>query len=176
MPIAAPFVLVLVFITVDIAADLIAGASWLHVSGETAIVGLAALGLAALARHALATRTQLEAEVRGLRGINERWQNDALRWEAEARTAVRGFSDAVNAEFERWHLTTAEREVALLLLKGMSLKEVAGARGTSERTVRQQAATVYSKAGVEGRAELASYFLDALTLPEIPPTNSPRRD
>ena len=62
-------------------------------------------------------------------------------------------------QFGRWALTDAERGVALLLLQGLSHKEIASARDTSERTVRQQALAVYRKAGVHSRAELAAFFL-----------------
>ena len=80
------------------------------------------------------------------------------------------FGRAFDAELYRWELdhflewgleawkggrlSPAEREVGLLLLKGLSLKEVAETRQTSERTVRQQALAVYRKAGLAGRAEL----------------------
>ena len=57
---------------------------------------------------------------------------------------------------------SAEREIGLLLLKGLSLKEVADVRGTSERTVRQQAQQLYRKGGLAGRTELAAYFLEDL--------------
>ena len=48
------------------------------------------------------------------------------------------------------------------MLKGMSLKEIAIARDTSEATVRQQAQAIYRKSGLSGRAELAAYFLESL--------------
>jgi len=38
----------------------------------------------------------------------------------------------------------------MLLLKGLSLKEIATVRGTGERTVREQARAVYRKAGLTG--------------------------
>jgi DNA-binding CsgD family transcriptional regulator len=71
----------------------------------------------------------------------------------------------MDRQFDRWALTTAEREVALLLLKGLSHKEAASVRGTSERTVRQQSLMVYKKAGVTGRAELSAFFLEDLLDP-----------
>jgi DNA-binding NarL/FixJ family response regulator len=55
--------------------------------------------------------------------------------------------------------------VALLLLKGLSLKEIATVRATSERTVRAQARSLYSKAGLTGRAALSSFFLEDLLAP-----------
>jgi DNA-binding CsgD family transcriptional regulator len=35
-------------------------------------------------------------------------------------------------------------------------------RSTSERTVRQQALTIYRKAGLDGRTDLAAFFLSRL--------------
>jgi DNA-binding NarL/FixJ family response regulator len=71
----------------------------------------------------------------------------------------------VDEQMGRWGLTPAEREVALLLLKGHGHKQIASATGRSERTVRQHAIAVYRKAGVGGRAELAAFFLADLELP-----------
>ena len=59
----------------------------------------------------------------------------------------------------------AEEEVGLLLLKGLSMKEIADLRGTSERTAREQAGAVYAKAGLSGRAELSAFFLEDLLPP-----------
>ncbi len=58
------------------------------------------------------------------------------RWRTDARQALAGLGAAIERQFERWQLTDAERSVALLLLKGLSLEEIAAARGTSERTAR----------------------------------------
>ncbi|MEY3046615.1 MAG: hypothetical protein RL242_3457, partial [Pseudomonadota bacterium] len=57
----------------------------------------------------------------------------------------------------------------LLLLKGLSFKEIAELRQTSERTVRQQAGEVYRKSGLGGRNELAAFFLEDLLLPNPAP-------
>jgi len=66
-------------------------------------------------------------------------------------------------------LTPAERETALMLLKGFSLKRIAALSGRSERTVRQHAVAVYEKAGLAGRAELSGFFLGDLLLPDPQP-------
>ncbi len=47
----------------------------------------------------------------------------------------------------------------------MSLKEVAEIRGTVEKTARAQSMSIYSKAGLSGRSELAAFFLEDLLLP-----------
>jgi len=86
---------------------------------------------------------------------------------------VQGLSHAIDQQLEAWRLTPAEKEVAFLLLKGLSFKEIAPVRGTSERTVRQQALAVYAKSGLAGRAELAAFFLEDLLLPSTAQQPSP---
>ena len=88
-----------------------------------------------------------------------------LEVERHAKTAdalIKGVGDKMDKQFEVWGLTPAEKEVASLLLKGMRHKEIGEIRQTSERTVRQQSLAIYRKAGVEGRTELAAYFLEDL--------------
>jgi DNA-binding CsgD family transcriptional regulator len=87
------------------------------------------------------------------------------RWYASAQRALAGFGAAIDQQFTTWGLTAAEREVALLLLKGYSHKHIAQATGRSERTARQHATVVYQKAGLGSRAELAAFFLEDLLLP-----------
>jgi DNA-binding NarL/FixJ family response regulator len=65
-------------------------------------------------------------------------------------------------QFEQWSLSKSEQEVALLLLKGLSLKEISQIRGTKEKTIRQQASTIYQKSNLKGRHELSAYFLEDL--------------
>lgn len=92
-------------------------------------------------------------------------QAERDNWKASAQKALDGLGAAIDKQFETWGLTAAEREVALLLLKGYSHKHVAQETGRSERTARQHAAAVYQKAGLANRAELAAYFLEDLLLP-----------
>lgn len=87
------------------------------------------------------------------------------RWRSEARVFLNGLGEAMEAQFSRWNLTEAEGEVALLLLKGLALKEIAQVRTTTERTVRAQARSLYSKAGLAGRAALSAFFLEDLLAP-----------
>lgn len=86
-------------------------------------------------------------------------------WRDSAQRALEGFGHAIDAQFGRWELTSAEREVALLLLKGHSTKRIARITARSDATVRQHAAAVYRKSGHAGRAELAAFFLEDLMLP-----------
>lgn len=88
-----------------------------------------------------------------------------MRWRAEAQTQIDGLSIRIAAQFSSWCLTPAEKEVALLLLKGYSHKSLAEMRNISDATARQQARAVYRKAGLTGRHDLAAFFLEDLALP-----------
>src|SRR6478672_2169417 len=87
------------------------------------------------------------------------------QWRDETRALLNGLGEAIDRQFLTWKLTEAERDVGLLLLKGLSLKEIAAARATSERTIRTQARSIYAKAGLSGRAALSAFFLEDLLAP-----------
>ena len=86
-------------------------------------------------------------------------------WRQQARRHVEGLSRSIDAQLEGWRLSPAEKEVAFLLLKGLGLREIADLRGTHEKTVRAQSASIYAKAGLAGRSELAAFFLEDLLVP-----------
>ncbi len=108
---------------------------------------------------------ELKAEAAALAQQLQATEQEAYRWKREAGELLAGLGVAIDAQFERWTLTPAEREVALLLLKGLSHKEIAGVRGVGEATVRQQAQGMYRKAGLSNRNDLAAFFLEDLLLP-----------
>lgn len=112
-----------------------------------------------------------------LRRTLEQRRAERDAWQTSARLALEGLGRAIDERFRAWGLTPAEREVALLLLKGHSHKHIARDTGRSDRTVRQHAAAVYEKAGLAGRAELAAFFLEDLMLPagdrEVAPPAAP---
>lgn len=91
---------------------------------------------------------------------------DLERWRQRATGLIAGLREMMDQQFDDWKLSAAERQVAVLLIKGLSLKEIAVIRTTSERTVRQQAGAVYAKSGLGGRAELSAFFLEDLLPPE----------
>lgn len=76
-----------------------------------------------------------------------------------------GLADFIDYQFEEWQLSAAEKEIALLLMKGLSHQEISVLRSTSERTVRQQSLSIYKKADVKGRSDLAAFFLEDLLSP-----------
>ena len=159
----AVFAVAAVLIGADLANDLQHGAGWGHVGVEL-VLAAAALATAAVFWWKFGA---LRREARSLAGDLDAARADATRWRAEAQDVLRGLGAAIDQQFERWKLSAAEREVALLLLKGLSLREIADLRQTSERTVRQQSLGVYRKGGISGRAELAAFFLEDLLLPPV---------
>lgn len=84
------------------------------------------------------------------------------QWRAERQAEIAALGGAIRDQFQEWQLTAAEIDIAGLMLKGASLKEIARARNTSEATIRQQAQSIYRKSGLSGRAELSAYFLESL--------------
>jgi len=136
-----------------------------HMLLEVAAIGFALLGAVRFWLRWAAARRALEHHVRDLQVNLRAASEEAGRWRSEAQAALDGLGLAIERQCDRWGLTEAESAVALLLLKGLSMKEVADVRGTSERTARQQALAVYRKAGLGGRAELSAFFLEDLLLP-----------
>ena len=158
---AAALLSIIVGGTADLVMD--RPTDWLsfHVVFETLMIAGALLMATTLwmgwwrsAHAAMDLRTRLEARTAELD-----------QWRQSARQALEGLGAAIDEQFGRWGLTGAEREIALMLLKGYGHKQIAGMTGRSERTVRQHASTVYEKSGLGGRAELSAYFLQDLMLP-----------
>ena len=94
------------------------------------------------------------------------------QWRDETRALLKGLGQAIDRQFLTWKLTEAERDVGLLILKGLSLKEIAAVRVTSERTIRAEARSIYAKAGLSGRAALSALFLEDLLAAPIEHVNS----
>lgn len=70
------------------------------------------------------------------------------------------YREVISQQLANWSLTPSERDVAMLLLKGLSFEEIAGVRETKEKTVRQQATAIYRKSGLNGRHEFAAWFFE----------------
>ena len=126
---------------------------------------LLALAVAATAYVALETKG-LRRERFDLLNDLSRVHSESDRWRSAARVHIDGLGRAINDQFKAWRLSESEADIALLMLKGLTHKEIAHLRGSEEATVRQQAAAVYRKAGLANRAELGAFFLEDLLSPE----------
>lgn len=129
---------------VDLLADAGSGTDVWHLGAEGVATLVALAGAVLFVRRFLAERAE------------------AAHWRAQAQELLAGVGSSIDVQLVAWELSPAETEVAVLLLKGLSFKEVAAVRSTSERTAREQARAVYRKAGVAGRAELSAWFLEDL--------------
>jgi len=155
------FATIIALIGWDLIEDYRSGITRGHLLMELTVLVFGAIGFVYLwQRFIVACRT-----ARSLRRDLETARREARRWRGESEELIRGLGEAIERQFGRWKLTTAEADVGLLLLKGLSHKEIASIRSTSERTVRQQARALYSKARLAGRAELSAFFLEDLLLP-----------
>ena len=70
------------------------------------------------------------------------------------------YQEIIQWQFTEWSLSPSEKEVALLMLKGLSIKEISESRSTQEKTVRKQASSIYDKSSLGGRHELSAWFFE----------------
>ncbi len=157
------FALIAVLMAVDTVIDYRQNGSMAAQTFEIIVFGAALAGIAVHGWQLASARSQSERLGREL----SETRADAQRWSREAQDVLKGLGAAIDRQFDKWGLSPAERDVALLQLKGLRHKEIADLRKTSERTVRQQALSIYRKAGLSGRTDLAAFFLEDLLLPSV---------
>jgi DNA-binding CsgD family transcriptional regulator len=123
----------------------------------------AAVGVALLAQRLHAQHEERMALIRDL----EIARAEGSGWRSKVRSHLAGLKAGMDRQFEEWGMTAAEREVGLLILKGLSHKEIAALRATTEATVRQQAQAIYRKARLPGKTAFSAYFLEDLLAPDL---------
>lgn len=131
---------------------------WEHLTNNLALSLLSFFSIVLLAwrlRSKEADIAQLTQEIGEIKQTLGQQTQQAARLMGE-------LSQIIHQQFSDWKLTDAEKEVALLLLKGLSLEEIAQTRGRAEKTVRQQASAIYTKTGLAGRHALSAYFFEDL--------------
>jgi DNA-binding CsgD family transcriptional regulator len=85
---------------------------------------------------------------------------EAQAWERRAQDVISEFERDIDSQFMAWGFSKSEREVAYLILKGKTTKEISKLRFTSDRTIRNQCQSIYDKSGLAGRHELSGHFLE----------------
>ncbi|NVK40726.1 MAG: helix-turn-helix transcriptional regulator [Oceanospirillaceae bacterium] len=91
------------------------------------------------------------------------------------RAAVHHRVSSVFQSFGASVLTERERQLALMILRGYSLKASAESLGIAMGTVKVHCKNLYQKLGITSQAELFSLFIDALTMPGSPEDGDPLR-
>lgn len=122
----------------------------------------ASAGVALLAQR---MQSQHEEKMHLIRDL-EMARDEGETWRAKVQSQLAGIKAEMDRQFEEWELTSAEREVGLLILKGLNHREIALARNTTEATTRQQAQSIYQKASLPSKTAFSAYFLEDLLLPE----------
>lgn len=85
------------------------------------------------------------------------------RYLAKQLDAAKGaFQSGVDGYFEEWGLSEAEKDIALLTIKGMTISEIAEIRHTKQSTIKTQSSAIYRKAGVASRSQLVSLLIEEL--------------
>ena len=154
------FMSAFVFLGADVYDDISHGSSWTHILEESIVLILNFAGVSLLWGKYLFKRGEnlkIPHELDAAR-------DDLKRYKAETKALTQGLSGKIDEQLGLWGLSQAEKEVSLLLLKGLSSKEIASLRGTSEGTVRQQGTSIYQKSQLSGRVELSAFFLEDILL------------
>ena len=140
----------------DVVTDISLGVPTWHIIQECLIVAAAGITAGYLLLVTRGRARQLE-QLKETLSQADRQLADIT---AEMRGARRQYGELIHQQFDAWKLTLSEQQVAMLLLKGLTFKEIATVRETREKTVRQQASTIYAKSGLEGRHAFAAWFLE----------------
>ena len=162
------FVVYSLFTLIDLILD------WDEASIFHRFVEFGILGLSVWLAYSFTRAHRQQREETRLLHLEINRQRDALeqkeRWLDESQRWRQGISESIDRQLESWGLSKAEKEIALLLLKGLSIREISEIRKTAEKTARAQSLAVYQKSGLAGRAEFAAFFLeDVLVLPASRP-------
>ncbi len=150
--------LIMVSITgLDLYTDLSHGTSVGHVLTEAIVLSLSLLCVVWLAWGIRKQGQEINALRQALQDVNEQASAAPEPYVVEAR---KNLSEVIHQQFDEWGLSKSEQDVGWLLLKGLSLKEIALLRQTLEKTVRQQASAIYKKAGISGRHVFSAWFFE----------------
>ncbi|GAA4811876.1 hypothetical protein GCM10011365_17660 [Marinicella pacifica] len=154
--IAFGLVLIMLLNMADLIADIRMNVALWHILSEAMIVmvsGFLAAYLIIEMRRRSRSLKQLSKE------LKEAHHQQAQITE-QFKTARHDYFKAIEKQFNDWQLSRSEQEVALLILKGLSIPEIAIMRSTKEKTVRHQASAIYRKAQIDGRHELSAWFME----------------
>jgi DNA-binding CsgD family transcriptional regulator len=150
------FAIVVIASGADLVADLTHGVDIEHIVKETVVVSISSIAIAWLLWGLRLQRLEIRSLQQELAAANIT-QTPPQKYVLEVRQKL---GSVVTQQFSEWLLTGSEIEVGWLLLKGLSLKEIAIVRSTQEKTVRQQASSIYKKAGVCGRHAFSAWFIE----------------
>ncbi|MEK6553764.1 MAG: helix-turn-helix transcriptional regulator [Bdellovibrionota bacterium] len=155
-------VLAMALWVIDAIDDLSHGSDATHIATEGIILAIIAFWVITITLRYFTTNRQniqIRSDLAAVR-------KDLENYRRETAHLAKGLGLKIDEQLEKWQMTKAEKEVALLVLKGFSNKEISDIRGTAEKTTIQQVSAIYQKCGLHNRAEFAAFFLEDLLLPQ----------
>lgn len=152
---------VIIINSTDFMKDIMHGDEWLHIALEIVTVILSIWGIIMLVKL-INSRSN---EISSLHQKVRKSESDLVLSRSKLKAIGQEYSKYIHEQFEVWGLTPSEKDVALILLKGLSFKEMAEVRKTKEKTIRQQASTIYKKSNVSGRHEFSAWFFEDMLIP-----------
>lgn len=145
-------------ITVDVAIELKHKLSFEHIIVELLIFLTSLTGMVSLVYKFQIERKEKHDLLDRLNIVNKEMDD----WKAKVAKVSKDFFAAIDEQMEKWGLSKSEKDIAVLLVKGMSTKDIAELRGVTEKTIRTHATSIYRKSNLNTRYELASYFIEGL--------------
>ncbi|MBM9498730.1 helix-turn-helix transcriptional regulator [Leptospira sp. 201903071] len=124
---------------------------------ETIVGLLSIVGVFFLIQEIRLTQTDIESAKIAIEGLKSK--NQLLIHTNQS------FWESLQRQLEEWDLSDKEKEIAVLLLRGMSNHQIAAIRGKSLKTIENQTFSIYQKSGTTGKLEFIAYFISPL-LPE----------
>lgn len=91
---------------------------------------------------------------------HSRQQVNALGQQIEVVSG--NFQSHMDRLFDGWNLSSSERTVAILAMKGFSNREIADLRGKSASTIKTQLNAVFRKSGLTTRQQLTAFLVEEL--------------
>lgn len=141
----------MIFFGVDVVADITE-----HISNDISYRSeeLVHLIFEILAVFALAYATITLRSYLALLKINAERSRETIQ-------ILRGnFDEVLHEKFNSWNLTPAERDITLLIIRGLNVADIAMARNTAPGTIKAQSTSIFRKIGVRSKTELMSLIID----------------
>lgn len=161
-----------IFALVDIIIDMNEGISMGHMIHEAALWFFSMAGAIYQFRIIKWQKSEMEGfqlKINELNSNNLQLKREQQDFQKKIAHLSSEFLFNMDEQFNSWGFSRAEKEIALLLIKGLAMKEIGDIRGSNESTVRQQASQIYKKSSLGGRMELSAFFLDdLLALSKLP--------
>jgi DNA-binding CsgD family transcriptional regulator len=153
-------ILLILFAAFDIMHHISSGDSYGRILTGTVVFFLGFLMNLFFVHRAARQVSGLETSNRRIRDDLQLSVQEIEQLKLERQRTQEGLHRAIEEQLKVWGLSPSEIEIAFLVLKGLSNKQIAEVRQTSESTVRLQCSSIYKKSKLTSRSELAAYFLE----------------